>query len=54
MEEQEERRVEAEDAEGQEEQHVDDPSILEHIIPQHPVPQLDPVHCPYSMILKLG
>jgi hypothetical protein len=56
MAEQEERRVEAEDAEGagQEEQHVDDPSILEHIIPQHPVPQLDLVHCPSSMIFRLG
>jgi hypothetical protein len=54
MAEQEERRVQAEDAQGQEEQHVDDPSILEHIIPQHPLPQLDPVHCPSSMIFRLG
>ncbi|KAM0827900.1 hypothetical protein ACQ4PT_067889 [Festuca glaucescens] len=32
----------------------DDPSILEHITPQHAIPQMDPMHQTNSMVYRMG
>jgi hypothetical protein len=37
-----------------EEAEADDPTILEHIRNQHPMPQLDPMHQMNNMVYRMG
>ena len=44
----------AEEINPMEQEYEDDPSYLDHIIPQNPLPQLDPTHQRNSMVYRMG